>query len=86
MARTLDDTAIAEMQEEWRKSACGEDEEAGLGSDASTKQGELEISCDNDNEEGSLQFNVTRVERGSKGDSCVMSIVPGDSDMNEPGP
>ena len=84
VARTLDDTSIAEMQEEWRKSACGEDEEAGLGSDASTKQSELEISCDNG--EGSLQFNVTRVERGSKGDSCVMSIVPGDSDMNEPGP
>ena len=46
VARTLDDTSIAEMQEEWRKSACGEDEEAGLGSDASTKQSELEISCD----------------------------------------
>ena len=60
------------MQEEWRKSACGEDEEAGLGSDASTKQSELEISCDN--EEDSLQFNDTQVERGSKGDLCVMSI------------
>ena len=83
VARTLDDTSIAEMQEEWRKSACGEDEEAGLGSDASTKQSELDNSCDN--EEDSLQFNVTQVERGSKGDSCVMSIVPvpGDSDMNE---
>ena len=85
VARTLDDTSIADMQEEWRKSACGEDEEAGLGSDASrAKQSELENSCDN--EEDSLRFNVIQVDSGSKGDSCVMSIVPGDSDMNEPGP